>query len=237
MNHTLSFTRLGNLDCLATPQLKDRPTIVMLHGYGADFQDLAGLGPALDPTAKFNWIFPNGPLEVPIGPHVMGRAWFPIDMEKLQLQLMRGEIRTYADHLPDGLEAARIKLSELITQLDCPQENLILGGFSQGAMVTCHTCLALNGNVRALLQLSATLVSAEEWRSKLQAHKGMSIFQSHGEMDPILPFAAAKGLRQLFEESAADITFVGFRGGHEIPPVVMEKLRQFLSQKGSISQP
>ena len=60
------------------------------------------------------------------------------------------------------------------------------------------------------------------------ARRGLRIFQSHGTDDPLLPYIVAERLRLLWEGAAADVTFEGFRGGHEIPQGVMNELAAFL---------
>jgi phospholipase/carboxylesterase len=228
MSHNLRFSRHGGLDCLTTDQLAQRPTVVMLHGYGADFQDLAGLCQVLDHEAQFNWVFPNGPHTVPISPQMTGRAWFPIDMMELERQLMTGNTRSFAGHLPQGIEPASEQIQRLIDELGIDPAKLVLGGFSQGAMVTCHTALKMPSNPLALLQLSATLVAESQWRPRMEQHAQLKVFQSHGHGDPILPFAAAEELNGMLCQAKADVTFVPFQGAHEIPAQVLDQLRLFL---------
>lgn len=226
----LQFSRLADLDCLAMPLRAERPTIIMLHGYGANFEDLAGLAPMLDPKQQWNWIFPNGILEVPIGPHMVGRAWFPIDMEALQRHLMGGEVRSFADLIPKGLEAAQNCLLQLISALKIKPEDLVLAGFSQGAMVSCHTMLAIEQNPRALVQLSSTLVSEPTCLARMPMHRELPIFQSHGQNDPILPVAAARDLKQIFSSASSQVEYHEFPGAHEIPLPIIQKLAAFLQR-------
>ena len=55
------------------------PTILTLHGRGANAMDLLGLAPLLC-GGKFLMICPQGPLETPIGPGMTGFAWYPMSM-------------------------------------------------------------------------------------------------------------------------------------------------------------
>ena len=86
----MKFARYADIDCLTTELTATKPYCVILHGYGANFEDLAGLMPYADPAQLYNWIFPNGILDVPIGPHMSGKAWFPIDIAALERQLQKG---------------------------------------------------------------------------------------------------------------------------------------------------
>jgi predicted esterase len=55
------------------------PTILTLHGRGANALDLLGLAPLVC-SGKFLMICPQGPLETPIGPGAFGYAWYPMSM-------------------------------------------------------------------------------------------------------------------------------------------------------------
>ena len=72
--------RLGPLEAVEAVQNPDAPWVVMFHGYGADAFDLASLADVIPAKKPLNYLFPQGPLEVPIGPGWTGRAWWPINM-------------------------------------------------------------------------------------------------------------------------------------------------------------
>ena len=61
------------------PGAGPHPTILTLHGRGANALDLLGLAPMLC-GGKFLMICPQGPLETPIGPEAVGYAWYPMSM-------------------------------------------------------------------------------------------------------------------------------------------------------------
>jgi phospholipase/carboxylesterase len=54
------------------------------------------------------------------------------------------------------------------------------------------------------------------------------VFQSHGRLDPLLNFEIAERLRDLLTEGGLSVTFVPFRGAHEIPPTVLSGVEEFL---------
>lgn len=229
MDFSLKFNRLADIDCLTTEFKPEQPTVVLIHGYGANFQDLAGLAPLLDPGHQWNWVFPNGIIDVPIGPHIYGKAWFPIDMEALQREVMTGQIRSFADHIPSGFDHARKQIAKLVLELDQDLSKIVLGGFSQGAMIACHAALNFESSPKALLQLSSTLVAKVQLLESLQKQQNLRVFQSHGLYDPILPVSAARELYELLKEAHATVEYVEFPGGHEIPMPVINKLQNFLA--------
>ncbi|WP_141732269.1 alpha/beta hydrolase [Oligoflexus tunisiensis] len=222
--------KLAGLDCIVTEKPGNQKAVILLHGYGADFRDLASLAVELDPEENYDWYFPNGILPVAIGPHVEGRAWFPIDMVALQASLQTGNRRPFADRVPEGLTRASEAIQELLGTVQKTHKTVVLGGFSQGAMVSLDVSLHSPEKPAALVQLSGSLVAMPRWEPQLARLAGIKVFQSHGQGDPILPFDASEDLARLFKQYEYELEFVHFPGGHEIPWNVMTSLRKFLSQ-------
>ena len=119
-----------------------------------------------------------------------------------------------------------------------PASGLVVGGFSQGAMLATDALLTSPGAARALVVLSGSIVAEEAWRAGLAAsgEGGTSapppapVFMSHGKGDPVLPFQIADDLRGLLQAAHHDVTWVPFAGGHEIPSLVLAQLRSFLAR-------
>lgn len=222
--------KLAGLDCIVTEKPGHQKAVILLHGYGADFRDLASLAVELDKDEEFDWYFPNGILPVAIGPHMEGRAWFPIDMEALQLSMMTGNRRPFADRVPEGLPRASEAIQSLLGEVQKTHKTVVLGGFSQGAMVSYDVTLHSPEKPAALLQLSGSLVALPRWEPLIGRLAGLKVFQSHGRGDPILPYTASEDLAGLFKKHQYDLEFVPFPGGHEIPWTVMTALQRFLHQ-------
>ena len=222
--------RIGSLECLHIPGDDGGPLVVVFHGYGADAWDLASLSQELNiPGAT--WVFPNGHLEVPIGPGWMGRAWFNIDVQALEQAMATGTHRDLSDTRPPGVDKALEKSTELMQALR-PDEHskVVVGGFSQGAMLTMETLLSSDFPVDAAVLLSGTLLDQANWKSKLRDRKPLPFFQSHGKQDPLLAFTAAQKLEQLLKEGGWQGSLRAFNGGHEIPYPVIQELKSFLNK-------
>lgn len=229
------FQRIADLDNLVTraPAGKNKRCVVLLHGFGANFEDLAPLGEILDPEQGFDWYFPNAPLEIPIAPGYVGRAWFPIDLQRLQLALMQGAKEPLAGEVPSGFSAATLLLDGMLKELATDYDEIIVGGFSQGSMIATDLILTSEQNVTALLLLSSNMVAktryAESLQRRLAKGKGrFKIFQSHGDRDPTLPRTGADSLYQFWLNEGFSPEYTVFSGGHEIPYPVLEKLKNFL---------
>lgn len=219
----------GELDYLYVDN-KAHKNLFMLHGYGANMRDLAGIAGLSPEFKKFNWIFPDGIIKVPIGPFMMGKAWFPIDMELLNQAMMNGGFEhLFADHVPEGLEETSELVTEFIQSFDKPY---LLGGFSQGSMLSNFLTFEKGLKPESLILFSSTLVAKVKWLDRLShSDWGGPIFQSHGVDDPVLPVTMARELKELFESHHRKVDYHEFSGGHEIPPQVLQAFITFLKEK------
>ena len=118
----------------------------------------------------------------------------------------------------------RTLLAEVNTRLGSAQTDLILGGFSQGGMVSAEVAFRSDTSLRALVLLSPTIVDEASWRQGLAARRGLPVLLAHGRLDAVLAFAPRRCGRDLMREAGLDVTWVPFDGGHEMPPSVVEAL-------------
>jgi phospholipase/carboxylesterase len=202
--------------------------IMFLHGYGANGADLFSLADELSWSDQETWYFPDAPIEVPLGPQYMGRAWFPIPLRELQTGV------DYSNATPPGLEKAVQHVRSLIRSL--PHQKWILGGFSQGAMLATHLVLTEPDLFAGLAILSGTLVHSAIWKkAALSAKKKLAFFQSHGALDPVLPIEGAVKLNDLLNECEWHGQLLMFKGGHEIPSGVIRDLKSYLRHQTSLA--
>lgn len=227
----MQFERIKNLDTLMLRRENARELVVLLHGYGADFQDLAPIGQHLQFNRPVDWCFPNGPMEAGQGGLTFGRAWFPIDMERLQYALMHGKFPDYfADRVPEGLEKCADNIAELAFHLKESYDVIHLGGFSQGSMVAAYSAFRAEDITDKLMVLSGTFVAETAWRELVKGPLKFQSFQSHGIQDPTLPIAEARRLFEFLKEHNPNHEYHEFSGGHEIPQGILEKLTSFISR-------
>lgn len=210
----------------------DGPSVLLCHGFGAPGEDLVSLHRVIDAGPSTRWFFPEAPIALE-GGMAGGRAWWPIDMMKLQMAMMRGELRDLENETPDGLPLASSALlsciDALIADHGVDPAKLVIGGFSQGAMLTTEISLIADRSFAGLAVLSGTLLSKARWvEGAKQRGKGLHVFQSHGRRDPVLPFSGAEALHELLKTHGAHAAFTPFGGQHEIPQMACEGLGQFL---------
>ncbi len=223
----------GGLDCIVTGGSDrqgggDGPVVVLLHGFGAPGDDLVSLAPAFRTPREVRYVFPAAPIDLG-----WGRAWWMIDMERLQREQAAGRPRQLSEQAPEGLIEARAHVVELLADLkkELGAAPLVLGGFSQGAMLSCDVALrSPPGTLAGLVLMSGTFLTPAEWTALMPRHASLPVLMSHGHDDPLLPFAHAVLLRDAWRAAGAQVDWFEFDGGHGIPESVVVGVSRFLAR-------
>lgn len=206
------------------------PVVVLLHGFGAPGDDLVSLGGALAPAVPgARFVFLEAPLELGFQ-YLGGRAWWHIDLEARMRRQAAGVFDTKED--PEGLASARAHVVASVRAIlkELAPTKLVLGGFSQGAMLSLDAALRSDLPLAGLVFLSGTHLAEDAWAPALASRKGLPVFATHGRRDPILPFPVSERLARQLGEAGLDVTFLAFDDGHGIPPQLLPELRRFLAR-------
>ena len=170
-----------------------RQLVVLLHGYGADGNDLIDIGrewQRLLPDAAF--ASPNAP--EPCGPDAMARQWFDLTFRDLD-ERWRG-VNKAAPVLDRFLDAE-------LARCGLPATALALVGFSQGTMMALHVGLRRAAAPAAIVGYSGMLVLPDGGPQAIAEHvrSRPPVLLVHGEIDDLIPaqalFQAAEGLTAL----------------------------------------
>ena len=204
------------------------PTLVLLHGYGSSAERWEPF------TKTIRWP-PGGRFVFPQGPDVAartdgapdGRAWWRLDLPS---HIPAGQsLPDLSAAKPAGLKVAASLVEDLIETLHRdPGGPIVLGGYSQGAMVASEVAFRSDVELRALVLLSGTPVDEASWERHFDRRRGTPVFLSHGRADGTLPFAAAERFRSKLEAAGVKVTWCPFDGGHEIPATVVVALNRFI---------
>lgn len=225
---------LGELDCLLIEPLGGRPAglIVLCHGYGAPGDDLAPLGrQIIGDSSGIALLLPSAPLSLSEKGISGGRAWWLLDLTRLQTgaPLNADEL---ARNEPEGSARAsaqlRAAVDECAERLHLDPQRVVLGGFSQGAMVAADCAFRSGFACGGLCLLSGAPLRLGEWRHEAEVLAGRPVLQTHGRMDPILPFAGAEAVRDTLSAAGMQVDFRPFTGGHTIPMDALVALPPFL---------
>lgn len=205
------------------------PTMVLLHGFGSSAEEWMPFSKTVTSSSNLEFLFPQGPvLILRTNGSGAGHAWWDLKLAQRRRASKPGVDLRNED--PAGLVHAGRLVEGFLDGLGRP---VILGGFSQGAMVSCQVAFASDVPLQALVLLSGTPLHESAWRAGMPRRKGLPVFMSHGRTDDILPFDLAVGMRDEMVAAGLDVTFVEFDGGHQIPEEVVAGLRTFLDRLGN----
>ena len=233
--------QVGSLNCHIVDNLpsgvEPKLVVVLCHGYGAPGSDLAPLGsevfrnwPVLADQVQF--VFPEAPLSLDHLGFYGGRAWWNLRVDGLQAKILQGELREIDGNVPPELLESRQMLTETIQLLskntNVPLNRFAMGGFSQGSIISLDVALRFGETVASVFVWSGTLVAEKEWKRLAAKHSGLSIIQSHGTTDLVLPFKAAEWLRDAMVDTGAEVDFISFDDGHTIPMAALKKFGERL---------
>jgi phospholipase/carboxylesterase len=105
-------------------------------------------------------------------------------------------------------------------------------------MLTMDYTLRSDGPPPArLLQFSGTLICRDRWRTSAKRLSGTPVFQSHGTLDPVLPFAGATALKDLLTEQGVSVAFHSFLGPHTIDPDAVVRSGEILRRLTETPRP
>lgn len=191
------------------------PMIILLHGFGAHMGDLASLAPAID-SEGYVYIFPNAPIPFEIGPGATGYGWtYP---RRIPQELRRAED---IDSVVDMLAAL---VDEVTEQYDTEPGQVILGGFSQGGMMTLRYGLPNPDIFKGLVVLSGVAPDEETIRDRLPAERTQPIFEVHGTNDMVIDIEMARDTRKFLEAEGFSPLYKEYEMGHEINQDVLDDL-------------
>jgi len=209
------------------------PLVILLHGFGAPGDDLVPLADVLNVPSGTRFLFPEGPLSLSFGPGD-ARAWWLIDMARIAQDRAAGRVRDLSQDIPKGLAPVRETMLSFLKEIEqkfgADPKKTVVGGFSQGAMLSCDLLLHTDRPYAGLVQLSGNILAQPIWGPLLQKRKGLPVFQSHGVQDEILPYVGAERLRDALVHAGLSVEWHNFRGGHEIPRVVLQRLGLFITK-------
>jgi phospholipase/carboxylesterase len=185
-------------------------TLVLLHGRGADEHDLFPLLDALDPERRLRGLTPGGPLALPPG----GRHWY--------------RLAGIPTPDPDTFWPSFHALSELLDSLEPP---LVLGGFSQGAVMSYALGLGRGPEKRpaALLPLSGFMPRVDGLELDLTGLDGYPVAIAHGSLDPVISVEWSREARAALEGAGADVTYHEAPLPHTIDPAFVPALQRIVA--------
>jgi phospholipase/carboxylesterase len=207
--------------------------LLLLHGYGSSPQDWLPFTRTIVPGPSMRFVFPEGPVDVGSAQSERSRrAWWRMNLgdyrrgPEVPVNLSRSR--------PAGLveSSSRVVLlmHDLQHRLHYDSNQMVLGGFSQGAMVAAETAFRTSEPLKSLVLLSVTTVDERGWLEGMRRRTGLRVFIAHGRQDDVLSFDSAQRLEQQMRAAGLRVTWVPFDGKHEMPMEVVNALNRFLEE-------
>ncbi len=177
--------------------------MVLLHGLGSNEEDLMQVGELLE--ERFTVISLRAPLVSSYG----GYAWF-------QIEWTANGIRYDAAEAAAAISKVQKVLEEIQDQTGVRRERFIVGGFSQGSMISLGATLAAPTVVGGLLFMSGQMVPELEAMGKPNSLVGLRALVQHGLQDEVLPASGGRETKSFLERLGATVEFHEYKMGHAI---------------------
>lgn len=198
-----------------------RAALILLHGYGAGGDDLAGLARELAAAR------PELHVAVPAGPHSargFGRTWVP--------DFTAESREAYAERLVREVEQTRASLWRLVEALRADgmaEREIYVGGFSLGGRMALELAAhAPEGDALAGALVLSGGGLAELPPPDASGQPQMRVLFSHGTRDPVVGIGIALGLAHRLAADGHEVRFLRFDGPHAIPDAVRDAIPAFL---------
>jgi phospholipase/carboxylesterase len=193
--------------------------VVLLHGLGADGNDLIGLAPywaPLVPEAEF--LSPNAPFGCDMAPY--GYQWFSA-LDRSPSAVLAG-VRVAAAILDGFLDAA-------LAERGLGASDLALVGFSQGAMMSLFVGLRRARPVAGILGYSGRLLAPELLGNELRSRPRLLLV--HGSADPLVPYQSLADAQAALAAAGVPIETMTCHGnGHAIDEAGLRRGGEFLNE-------
>jgi phospholipase/carboxylesterase len=190
------------------------PSLLLLHGRGADEADLMGLEQALDP--RLTIVSARAPYR--LGP---GFAWYGMyeigkpDDDTLLASL--SELQAFIK----GLPAAH----------NIDPQRLYLMGFSQGAIMSAALALTVPEQVRGVIMHSGYVPTESALVLHPEGIKDKPFFLAHGKYDDVIPVTFGRDAEEYLSEAGARLTYREYPIGHTISEESLYDLSEWLTRE------
>ena len=191
--------------------------LVLLHGRGADEHDLLPLLDVLDPERRLLGATARGPLSLPPG----GAHWYAI--------------RAIGFPDPDTFHSTYPRLTgwldDLLAEHGIGHDRLVLGGFSQGTVMSYAVGLGEGRPAPAgIVGLSGFIPTVDGFAVDLTDRSGLRVAIGHGSGDPVIGVEWGREAREKLTGAGADVRYEEHRGAHGIDPRFLGELPTWVAE-------
>lgn len=211
---------MTNLELISVPATTEPATgtIVLLHGWGANHDDLGELAPYFQ-LPEYQFLFPNG-----IFDHEYtdtGKMWYSFTGAGQLTDRSIAQRETSRQTLTDWIES-------LPNATGIPLDRTWIAGFSQGGAMTLD--IGLNLPVAGLIVLSGYL-HPDLPKPTATAPPALIV---HGRQDDVVPISAARKSQATLTQWGVNVRYQEFDMGHSIVPEVLNVVRNFVTNRSKL---
>ena len=189
--------------------------MLVLHGFGANMQDLAGLTPMINHN-DYIYICPNAPLEFDLGFGSLGYGCHP-----------PRDLCTEED-LVAAVSTLDIFIDEVFDSYNLQDSSNKILGFSQGGGMTYRCGLSKPDRFDRLIGLSASMPNPDSLLNIVPYDKTQKIFIAHGTTDSVVPVNNAEETKAFLSGQGYDVVYNTYNMGHEIRENVISDIVDWL---------
>jgi len=196
------------------PETAKCPLVIVLHGRGADMNDLADIAPLIDRNYRF--VLPNAPFRFEPSPGLgFGRSWFDgWPPTRASLDQSRALLLKFID--------------EVVERYPTPDGKLVLSGFSQGGVMAFDTGFRTKQKLAAIVSMSGAIFENEvpdpkEWPK-------VPILIEHGTSDDMIPVLVGRRARRFLESHGFEPEYHEFAMGHHVTEESMDVAATFIEK-------
>ena len=190
--------------------------LVLFHGRGTDENDLFPLLDMLDPERRMLGATARGPLSLPPG----GQHWYIV--RQVGFPDHDTFHSTYAE--------ASNWLDDFLERHAVPPERTVLGGFSQGGVMSCALGLG-EGRPRpaGIIALSGFIPAVDGFELDLENARGLPVAIGHGSHDPVISVDFGRDARDRLTAAGAEVTYRETPMAHSVDPGFARELPSWLT--------
>ena len=195
------------------------PLLLLLHGYGANEDDLFSLAPYLD--GRFMIVSPRAPVML----QPMSYAWFNLGFTPQGIVVNPEEVES-------SRRTIRKFLGEIVEAYDCDPKAVYLMGFSQGAMMSLFVALSYPGSASGVVAMSGRVIpEVIDQITDKDILTGLPIFVAHGSRDMLIPIDQGREARAKLSELPVELTYREYDMGHEISYDSLKDIAEWLKDR------
>lgn len=213
--NTVKTSIVHRLGPLNTNDKRNHPTLILLHGRGADENDLLGLASHLDP--RFFVISVRAPFPFEQG----GYTWYTV------LEVGKPESREFKE----SYERLVLFLEDIKREYPVDSGRVFLLGFSMGTMMSFSLALTKPQSIRGVVAHSGYIPEDTGLAFRLNELNDTSFFVAHGMDDPVIPVQFGRRAKEILGSAKTDLTYKEYPIGHEISDESLHDLSEWLRKQ------